>query len=209
LKGSRRLELSKEFVKAFLQLCNLTRDCGYGELDVALWQSALDLILNPLDEQVNLQLFSEFWQDEGARLGESINATWQGNREELPAEEFQAEELKPTKNVMKRFVVLERRMENELWVSLNFCPFDPLDRKKSVFAQQLLWAPYSALASMRYPLAHPSSTFLSICADKLIAARSNSGQHSIRRLFPHRSFPRFRAYSINSSCEKSGKWSRH
>ncbi|KAF2665582.1 hypothetical protein BT63DRAFT_428549 [Microthyrium microscopicum] len=125
LADSKRIDLSGKYAHVFLQLCNLIRECGYGELNVALWQSALDLCLHSrtsLPENVtNLELFGQFWRSEGARLGESPNASWPSynpgaeQTEQLAEVTVEAESLKPTKDIMKRFVELEWRLEDELW----------------------------------------------------------------------------------------------
>ncbi|CAH0016487.1 unnamed protein product [Clonostachys rhizophaga] len=112
-----------QVVYVFLRLTVFVYDAGFKELAVAAWQSTLEAtFFRPKglpDAQASLSSFSEFWESEVPRIGETSAAGWEsfvnsGNDGDAP-EPLQAEPgaAETSRDVYKSWAISERRMANQ------------------------------------------------------------------------------------------------
>ncbi|CAI6092078.1 unnamed protein product [Clonostachys chloroleuca] len=110
-------------VYVFLRLTVFVYDAGFKELAVAAWQSTLEAtFFRPKslpDAQAAFSSFSEFWESEVPRIGETPAAGWEsfvnsGNDGDAP-EPLQAEPgaAETSRDVYKSWAISERHMANQ------------------------------------------------------------------------------------------------
>ena len=66
-------------IYVLLRFATFTKDSGYDELAVAIWQAVFEYYFfapSTLDDQMKLQAFEEFWESDKARIGEEGAQGW-------------------------------------------------------------------------------------------------------------------------------------